>query len=156
MQVCLMNRSAQTIVRAATLKRNLQIKLSISTRHKILTRGRPVPALTPKLQTGGKVVSGALFLKRLVCLDLEKIQDESRTKESNPGLPVSRHTPLPLGQRGGQSNGTGAEGVMNRMGVLVIAVVFNANGREERRDFTISLWTWDFAHQMTKILVTKT
>ena len=40
------NGSAQTILRAATLTWKLQIKLSTSPSHSILTPGRPVPALT--------------------------------------------------------------------------------------------------------------
>ena len=35
--------SAQTIVRAATLRQKLQIKLSLSPRHNILTPDQPVP-----------------------------------------------------------------------------------------------------------------
>ena len=38
--------SAQTILRADTLRQILQIKLSSSPSHSILTPGRPVPALT--------------------------------------------------------------------------------------------------------------
>ena len=38
--------SAQTIVRAATLRLKLKIKLSFSLCHSILTPGQPVPALT--------------------------------------------------------------------------------------------------------------
>ena len=37
--------SAQTIVRAATLRKKLQFKLSISHSHGILTLGQPVQAL---------------------------------------------------------------------------------------------------------------
>ena len=46
MQVYLRDGSAKTIVRAATLRQKLQIKLSISPSHSILTLGRPVPMLT--------------------------------------------------------------------------------------------------------------
>ena len=46
MLVYLRDGSAQTILRAATLRRKLQIKLSTSPSHSILTTGRPVPALT--------------------------------------------------------------------------------------------------------------
>ena len=38
--------SAQSVVRAATVRFKLQIKLSILPSHSILTRGQPVPALT--------------------------------------------------------------------------------------------------------------
>ena len=46
MRVYLRDGSAQTILRAATLRQKLQIQLSISPSHSILTPGRPVPALT--------------------------------------------------------------------------------------------------------------
>ena len=39
--------SAQTIVRAATLRQKLQVKLSTSPSHSILTPGRPVPGADP-------------------------------------------------------------------------------------------------------------
>ena len=44
--VYLRDGSAQTILRAATLRKKLQMKLSTSPSHSILTPGRPVPALT--------------------------------------------------------------------------------------------------------------
>ena len=46
MLVYLGDGSAQTILRAATLREKLQIKLSTSPSHSILTPGQPVPALT--------------------------------------------------------------------------------------------------------------
>ena len=46
MLVYLRDGSAQTILRAATLRYKLQIKLSTSPSKSILTPGRPVPALT--------------------------------------------------------------------------------------------------------------
>ena len=45
MLVYLRDGSAQTILRAATLRQKLQIQLSTSPSHSILTSGRPVPAL---------------------------------------------------------------------------------------------------------------
>ena len=45
MPVYLGNGSARTILRVATLRQKLQIKLSISPSHSILTPGQPVPAL---------------------------------------------------------------------------------------------------------------
>ena len=39
-------RDAQTVLSAATLRQKLQIKVSISPSHSILTPGQPVPALT--------------------------------------------------------------------------------------------------------------
>ena len=47
MLVYLRDRSAQTILLAPTLNCKLQIKLSASPSHSILTPGLPVPALTP-------------------------------------------------------------------------------------------------------------
>ena len=44
---CISNGSAQTIVRAATLKKTLHIKLAISPCHSILTPGQPVPVPIP-------------------------------------------------------------------------------------------------------------
>ena len=46
MLVYLRDGSAQTVVRAATPREELQIKLFISPSHNILTPGRPVPVLT--------------------------------------------------------------------------------------------------------------
>ena len=46
MLLYLRDRSAQTILPAATLRRKSQIKLSTSPSHSILTLGQPVPALT--------------------------------------------------------------------------------------------------------------
>ena len=46
MLVYLRDGSAQIILRAATLRQKLQIKLSTSPSPSILTPGRPVPALT--------------------------------------------------------------------------------------------------------------
>ena len=46
MLVHLRDGSAQTILRAATLRQKLQIQLSTSPSHSILTPGRPVPGLT--------------------------------------------------------------------------------------------------------------
>ena len=44
--VYLRDGSAQTTLRAATLRQKLQITRSVSPSHSILTPGRPVPALT--------------------------------------------------------------------------------------------------------------
>ena len=46
MLVHLRDGSAKTSVRAATLKKMLQVKLSILPSHGVLTPGQPVPALT--------------------------------------------------------------------------------------------------------------
>ena len=66
MQVYLRDGSAQTIVRAATLRKKLQIKLSTSSSHSILTPGRPVPALTLERQAPGGVATGVLIFESLV------------------------------------------------------------------------------------------
>ena len=49
---------AQTIVRAATLREKLQIKLGISSSHSTPTGGQPVPMLTLECQTPGRVAIG--------------------------------------------------------------------------------------------------
>ena len=73
MLVYLRDGSAKTIVRAATLRYKLQIKLSTSPSHSILTPGRPVPALTLKRQAPGRVATGVLIFESLVWLEPEKI-----------------------------------------------------------------------------------
>ena len=44
--------SAQTAVRAATLRQELQIRLAVSPSHGTLTPGQPVPMLTDPLTPG--------------------------------------------------------------------------------------------------------
>ena len=51
--------STQTRARAATLKQKLQIKLSFSLSHSILTPGQPVLALTLNRQAPGREASAA-------------------------------------------------------------------------------------------------
>ena len=58
--------SAQTILRAATLRYKLQIQRSTSTSHSILTPGRLVPALTLQRQAPGRVATGVSMFKSLV------------------------------------------------------------------------------------------
>ena len=58
MQVYLGDGSAQTIVRAATLRQKLPNKLAISRSHSILTSGQPVPELTLRGQAPGWVATG--------------------------------------------------------------------------------------------------
>ena len=55
------------------LRQKLQIELSISPSHSILTPSRPVPALTLERQTPGRVATGVSMFKSLVWLDPEKI-----------------------------------------------------------------------------------
>ena len=69
--------SAQTIVRATTLRQKLQIQLSISPSHSILTPGRPVPALTLWRQAPGRVVTGVPIFESLVWLDPVKIPTQA-------------------------------------------------------------------------------
>ena len=61
----------------------MQIKLSTSPGHSILTPCQPVPALTLSLQASGRVATGAPILKSLVRLDPEKSR---RKRDSNPGF----------------------------------------------------------------------
>ena len=55
MLVYVWDRSAQTVVRAATLRYKLQIKLAFSPDHDALTLGRPVLAQTLYRQAPGRV-----------------------------------------------------------------------------------------------------
>ena len=68
MLVYLRDGSAQTRVRAVTLRYKLQIKLSTSPSHSMLTPGQPVPALTLQHQAPGKVATRVPIFKSLVCL----------------------------------------------------------------------------------------
>ena len=65
MRVYLRDGSAQTIVHAATLRQKLQIKLSTSPSHSILTPGRTVPVLTLTHQAPGKVATRVAVFKEL-------------------------------------------------------------------------------------------
>ena len=58
MIVCLRDGSARTVVRAATLRQKLQIKLSTSPSHSILTPGRPVPVRTLRRQAPSREATG--------------------------------------------------------------------------------------------------
>ena len=60
----------------------MQIELSTSPSHSILTPGRPVPALTLRCQAPGRVATGVPSFKSLVCLDPKKSR---RKRDSNPG-----------------------------------------------------------------------
>ena len=73
--------SAQTSLRAATLRQKLQIKLSTSPSHSILTPGRLVPTLTLSRKAPGRVDTGVPIFKSQVCLDPEQSR---RKRESNP------------------------------------------------------------------------
>ena len=83
MRVYLRDWSTQTILRAATLRYKLQIKLSISSSHSILTLGHPVPALTlliPGAWQGSQ--SSVNFSSHWYDLIPEKSQCK---QDSNPG-----------------------------------------------------------------------
>ena len=58
MRVNLRDESAQKMFRAATLRWKLQIKLSTSLCHSILTPGQPVPALSLHRQAPGRSRAG--------------------------------------------------------------------------------------------------
>ena len=60
----------------------LEIKLSTSPSHIILTPGRPAPVLTLERQAPGRVATGVPMFKSLVRLDPEKSR---RQRDSNPG-----------------------------------------------------------------------
>ena len=66
MLVYLRNGSAQTSLRAATLKQKFQIKLSTSFNHSILPPGHPVPVLTLSCQVPGRVATGVPISQSLV------------------------------------------------------------------------------------------
>ena len=97
MQVYLRDGSAQTILRAATLRKKLQTKLSISPSHSKLTPGQPVPTLTLYRQAPGRVATGVPIFKSLVWLDPEKIPSQVGFE---PGIFHSQG-----GRRGGGGGG---------------------------------------------------
>ena len=77
MQVYLRDGSAQTVLRAATLRQKLQIQLSISPGHSILTLDQPVPALILYRQAPGRVAPGVPVFKSLVWLDPGKLPPQA-------------------------------------------------------------------------------
>ena len=74
------------ILCSATLRQKLQIKLSTSPSHSILTPAEPASALTLYYQAPGRVATGVPFFKSLVWLDLEKFHHSKR--DSNPKHPA--------------------------------------------------------------------
>ena len=66
MLVYLRDRSAQTIARADTHRQKMQIKLSISYSHSILTQGQALTALSEHRQGPGRVDTEALISQSLV------------------------------------------------------------------------------------------
>ena len=85
MLVYLRDRSAQTILCAATLRQKLQIKLSTSPSHSMLTPGWPIPVLTLWRQASVRVAIGVPIFKSLVWLDPEKF---CQKRNSNPGSTI--------------------------------------------------------------------
>ena len=72
MIVYLIDGSAHTVLRTATMRYKLQIQLSTSPSHSILSQGQPVPVLTLQGQTPGGVATGVPVFKSLVRLEPEK------------------------------------------------------------------------------------
>ena len=68
MLVYLRDGSAQTAVRAATLRQRLQIKLAITPSHSILTPGQPDPPLTLSRKAAGRLGTGLPILKSYLLL----------------------------------------------------------------------------------------
>ena len=120
MLVYLRDPSAHTIVHAATLRYKLQLKVSFSPCHSVLTADQPIPALTLHYQAPGRVAPGVPIFKSLVWLNPEKLPQQKRnptlarrsrgrclnhsanqafTAQENRNqpqcLPFSRWTPLP-------------------------------------------------------------
>ena len=86
MQVYLKDGSAQTILRAATLRQKLQTKISISPSHSILIPGQPVPALTLNRQAPGTVATGVPFFFFFLSHWYDSTPKKFRLKrDSNPG-----------------------------------------------------------------------
>ena len=85
----LTDESAEMIVRAATLRQKLNVKLAISPSHNVLTPSLQVVALTLLRQTPGGVASRIPVFESLVGLDRV-------VRGSSPGLPLSKHTPYHL------------------------------------------------------------
>ena len=77
----------------------MNIQLSISPSHSILTPGRPVPALALERQASGKGSHWSTNFKSLVSLDPEK---SCRKRDSNSGPSTFGADALPLGPLDGQ------------------------------------------------------
>ena len=78
----------QTTVRAAKMRKKLQIKLAVFTSHSILTSGGPVPTQTLYPEVPDRVATGVPMFESLVLIDVGK--DPRRKRESNHGLRLSR------------------------------------------------------------------
>ena len=80
--------STQTILRAATPRYKLQMKLSTSPSHSILPPGQPVPVLALYHQAPGRIATGVPIFKSLVWLE-----------PGFPGLEADALTTRPARQR---------------------------------------------------------
>ena len=90
MLVYLRDGSAQTSLRAATLRQKLRIKLSTPPSHSILTPGRPIPSLTLFRQAPGRVATRVPIFKSLAHLTRKSpVASGIRTRD----LPLSRRSP---------------------------------------------------------------
>ena len=80
----------------------MQIQLSTSPSHSILTPGQPVPALTLQRQAPGGVATVVPSFKSLEN-DSTREDFHGGKRELNSGLPALEAGTFPLGQRGGVS-----------------------------------------------------
>ena len=123
MQVYLRDGSPQTILRAATLRQKLQIQLSTSPSHSILTPHRPVSALTLYHQGPGRVPTGVPILKSLVWLDPEKSCRKQDSKCDSSTLKADALTTRPMTRSSATS-----------LGVIILARIM--------RMFSFQLTLW--------------
>ena len=122
MPVYLWGGSAQTVAHAATLRWKLQIKLSTSPSHSILTPGWPVPVLTLYCQALGRVATGVLIFKLLLWFDPEKSRFKGDLNPRTSALKADALTTRPTRRtewervrgvkrgRGGEGGGGGWRG----------------------------------------------
>ena len=98
--------SAQTIVRAATLRYKLLIQLSTSPSHSILTPGRPVAALTLYRQAPGRVATGVPIFK---CESTLKHPVASGIRTPGSSAPEADALTARPARRSGQTDSYGPE-----------------------------------------------
>ena len=75
-----------------TLRQKLQIQLSVSPSHRILTPGQPAPALTLQHQAPGRVATGVPIFKSQVGLDPGKIPAQAGETETDRRKTDQRQT----------------------------------------------------------------
>ena len=153
MLVNLRDGSSQTIVRSATLRQKLQIKLSISPSHSTLTLSQPVTALTLQAQAPGRVTTGVPILKSLAGLDPEKF---SRCKrESNPGSAAFEADPLTTrpkrrsAEQWGRGVGWGGGGFETNVGTGWTATMKRLSRDAIERTWTLLRSTMQIERQLT-------